>query len=142
MLLLLTKAMATRLQTNGYADFGLTHAQAPTANEWGLRTHGTTKKYADKGHATRVKEMLARCEQDIVCAERHDDRFNPLRSLDMTGRVLASYHAESEGIQRWHAGSFTRGKSKKKEHIPWKSSSMGTSNKLKRAPSRRCSRFQ
>jgi len=85
------------VQPNAKGDggLGLVHIQGTTAQNYGLRIYGSSKKASDFKHGKQIKQMLRKCNYDPTCIQKYDERVHFIKNLDTGARIVR------EGINKY-----------------------------------------
>ncbi|MCX6224569.1 MAG: transglycosylase SLT domain-containing protein [Bacteroidia bacterium] len=93
--LIMQESMGNPLQVNGTSDggAGLMMFQPGTAQEYGLRTYGTSKNTGrDTDHGQVINELLDAEAYNYDRIRKKDERFDIQKSIDAGARFLSELH--------------------------------------------------
>jgi hypothetical protein len=103
------ESYADPLQPNGTNDggIGLLHMQGTTAKSLGLSIYGNSHIDSDKRHGENLKKMIEKCDSQLACIAKEDERGHPVKNLDAAARYMLQgkkrHGSWDHGIQ-WYRG--------------------------------------
>jgi hypothetical protein len=97
------------LQPNSGNDggLGLAHIQCTTGKELDLKVYGNCRKDSDKIHGRELKNLIERCNNNISCVAKYDDRANPIKNLNAAARYMLqgkNKHKDWKSGIQWFRG--------------------------------------
>ncbi len=100
---IMQESYANPLQDNESGDggLGLAHIQ-PLTGEWlGLKIYGESSgDFHDPKNGQSIRELLLRCNYDLVCVAESDDRAHPILNVDAIARYIAHYKSVYENDEK------------------------------------------